>query len=132
MGFGNKIHSKSISKWHATWNVSFCLHSKRQDARKTASWLPRTRQKGPQDGSKTDPDTLRIVQTAPSCSWGSEEALQASMLDPPDLDVGPSRRIFSILQTLICILSNIELGAVAGTQLCCALDSLDISIFRKI
>ena len=42
------------------------------------------------------------------------DSLQTSILDPPDLDFGPSRPRFLTLY--------FRFGAVAGTQLCCVLD----------
>ena len=52
-----------------------------QDAQKTAIWLPKThsRHRRLQDASKMDPDTLRMVQTAPSWSKGRLEAFEAEV-----------------------------------------------------
>ena len=68
-----------------------------QDAPKTASWLPKTHPKRPQDGSKTPPR-----RTTTPCGWSQLRpaapkaakkpskprfwTLWTSILDPPDLD----------------------------------------------
>ena len=97
---------------------------------KTAFWPPKTAPRRFQD-----PDTLRMAQTVPSCSKGRPEALQTSILDPSDLDFGPSRLrvltaqtsileyfgssfawVFGIVFVLYMKLVNVTfvLGAVAG------------------
>ena len=89
-----------------------------QDAPRTASWLPKTHPKRPQDGSKTLPRRTTTPsgwsQLRPAAPTAAKKlsklqfgTLGTSILDPPDLDFGFSIRRFSILQTLSCILSNI-------------------------
>ena len=82
-----------------------------------------------QDASNTNPNTLRMIPTAPRGSKGAQKpsshqfrTLQTSIFDPPDFDFQPSRPRFSALQTSTLSFSDIDLGVVAGTQLCCAFD----------
>ena len=119
MILGNKFHSESINKWHARWNVSFCLHSERHNALR----CPKTPQRRPpgsprrtQSAPKTPPRRLttpsgwsQLRPAAPKAAKKPSKprfwTLWTSSLDPPDLDFGPSIRRFSILQTLLCYFS---------------------------
>ena len=72
---------------------------------------PKTHPKRPQDGSKTPPRRTttpsgwsQLRPAAPKAAKKPSKprfwTLWTSILDPPDLDFGPSIRRFSILQTL--------------------------------
>ena len=133
MIFGNTFRSKSINKWHASWNLSFCLHSKRhnalrcpktpqrrppnsprrtQNAPKTAPRRLQDASRHPQDGPNCAQLLLRPPRSPPSLDFGPS----GPRFDPPGLDFGPSIHRFAILQTLSCILSNIVLSAVLEEQ----------------
>ena len=72
-----------------------------QDAPKTAFWLPKTHPKRPQDGSKmltrrltTPSGWSQLRPAAPKAAKKPSKprfwTLRTSLLDPPDLDFGPS------------------------------------------
>ena len=85
---------------------------------------PQRRPPGPPRRTQSAPKTLPRRTTTPSGWYQLRPAapkaakkpskprfwtLQTSILDPPDVDFGPSIRRFSILQTLSCTLSHIVL-----------------------
>ena len=70
-----------ISFWDVSWR-----YVGQQEAPKAPPRRPKALPGQLQGASKTDPSTLRMVRTVPSCSKGRPEALQASILDPPDFD----------------------------------------------
>ena len=95
-----------------------------QDVPKTASTPSKTHPKRLQDGSKTPPRRTttpsgwsQLRPAAPKVAKKPSKlrfwTLRTSILDPPDLDFGPSIRRFSILQTLSCILSYLLLFVLA-------------------
>ena len=121
--FGSKFRSKSINKWHARWNVSFCTHSKRHNAlrcpktpQRRPPGSPRRTQSAPKTAPRRLQDGPRHPQDGPNCA----QLLPRPPRSPPSLDFGPSRprfwtlhadldfgpsiRRFSILHILSCIL----------------------------
>ena len=140
MEFGSAIHAKSINKRHARWNVSFCLHQNAttpKDSLRCFQDDPETPQRRPpgsprrtQGATKTAPRRLqdgpRYPQDGPNCA----QLLQRAPRSPLGLDFGPSRPRFWTLQTMFFNPPHFDfnpikyrsLGAVAGTQVCCAFD----------
>ena len=104
MTFGNKFHSKSINKWHARWNVSFCLHSKRHNAlrcpktpQRRPPGSPRRTQSAPKTAPRRLQDGPRHTQDGPNCA----QLLLRPPRSPASFDFGPSGPRFWTLQTSI-------------------------------
>ena len=100
--------------WGPSWShVGHLFRAKTpQDAPRTATRRPKTpprQPKTPQDAPRPPKDAPKAPKTLPRRRFWKD-------LDPLDLDFGPSRPRFLTLY--------FRFGAVAGTQLCCALNNL--------
>ena len=112
--FGFDFSSILAPFWEPSWShVGRLFRAKTpQDAPRTATRRPKTpprHPKTPQDAPRRPQDAPKAPETLPRRRFWKD-------LDPLDLDFGPSRLRFLTLY--------FRFGAVAGTQLCCALDIL--------